>query len=429
MKKILIIVVLLAAAFLVSPYFIGSSAEKQLKEMYAQMSAHPSYSLEVSEYNKGWFSSQAKIKLVIDGIPNAEIPEFSLIQKLSHGPILMGNRGFAFGISDSTFSLNLPKEAQTEIDKLNFLNEDTFNVDMRVYFNGAFDMSMMMKAFEFEEKDVKVSVNASELISAATSSTHIESSGYWDGMTVTKNGTQVFSFGKMQLSATQELANGSSVFSPYALGDTEFELTIDNIKGQGDSPEQTFNASDLSLTFFSRMNGDLADGGAVISAKSIEAMQMKFTDAVYDLALNNLNYDIVVKMNELMSTPQAQANPMVAMAEVQGLLPELIKHNPILKINNIGVTTEQGKIETTATVQFDQQVYDPNNPMTMMVALDAKANGSAPEAFFMLLGMSEQVEPMVQQNFLVRENGKLKFNFSFNQGQALLNGNPIPLGL
>ena len=78
-------------------------------------------------------------------------------------------------------------------------------------------------------------------------------------------------------------------------------------------------------------------------------------------------------------------------------------------------------------VSINQDLYDTNNPMTMMVALNAIANGEGPEEFFTNLGMGGQVEQMVQQNFLVRSAGKLKFDFSFKQGQALLNGNPIPL--
>ena len=66
--------------------------------------------------------------------------------------------------------------------------------------------------------------------------------------------------------------------------------------------------------------------------------------------------------------------------------------------------------------------------MTMMFAMDADAKGQAPEAFFANLGMGAQIEQMVQQNFIVRDNDLLKFNFSFKQGQAVLNGNPIPLG-
>jgi len=43
------------------------------------------------------------------------------------------------------------------------------------------------------------------------------------------------------------------------------------------------------------------------------------------------------------------------------------------------------------------------------------------------MGMGGQVEQMIQQNFLIKSSDKLTFDFTFKQGQALLNGNPVPL--
>ena len=60
MKKLFIIIILLAGILLVSPFFVGSSAEAQLRDMYSKLNEHPSLNVEVTEYNKGWFTSNAK---------------------------------------------------------------------------------------------------------------------------------------------------------------------------------------------------------------------------------------------------------------------------------------------------------------------------------------------------------------------------------
>ena len=426
MKKLLIVVAILAIFFIGAPLIIGSSAEKHVRGMYEQMNQHPAVEVSVAEYQSGWFTSKAKINLVVSSANSAPIPPITIHQTLFHGPLLWEVGGLGFGISDSTFNLELPEEAQKELDELKIFEEDTFKAQLRIFFNGSMKSTFAMKAFNFKEKDVDISVNAAEFNGSASSDGEVESSGYWNGMVVKEKDQTVFNMGTMQLTGKQKIPNGE-VFSPYAMGDGDFEITVDSFEIQPQNPMESVTVETLKITANSKLNGELMNGGAVFSAKTVKAIQQTFTDFVYDISLENLHVETMKLMNEQMSSPAAQANPMAAMAQVQGLLPKLVEHNPILKVNNIGVNTEKGEIKTAMEVRLNQDLYDVNNPMTMMLALNAIANGEGPEEFFTNLGMGGQIEQMVQQNFLVRSAGKIKFDFSFQQGQALLNGNPIPL--
>ena len=53
----------------------------------------------------------------------------------------------------------------------------------------------------------------------------------------------------------------------------------------------------------------------------------------------------------MMSDPALQQNPMIASAKIQGLLPQLVEKNPIVKINKLGVITDSGEIVSDLTFQ------------------------------------------------------------------------------
>ena len=428
MKKLFIIIfVLLAGILLVGPFFVGSSAESQVRHMHAKLNEYPGIKVEVTDYNKGWFTSNAKINMTFDGPSNDFMPPIVFTQKLFHGPLLWEADGFGFGIADTSFGAELPEDVQKELDQIESINENTVRIATRIGFGGNMTSKVQIQPFQIEKEGNKIDVKAMDMSFGKTSDDVITGSGYWNGMSISENEQLAVNIGKMTMDTEQKLVSGE-MFSPTALMAGDFKMNFDLLDIKPNSPAEAVKLENVFMTFDSALNNDLFNFSIKFGAKSINAIQQNFKELIYDLSFENFDVEVVKQLNTMMSDPAFQENPMMASAKIQGLLPQLVEKNPIVKVNKLGVITDSGEIVSDLTFKIDQQTYDPNNPMTMMFAMDADAKGQAPEAFFTNLGMGAQIEQMVQQNFIVRDNDLLKFNFSFKQGQALLNGNPVPLG-
>ncbi|WP_196141130.1 YdgA family protein [Aliikangiella sp. G2MR2-5] len=428
MKKLLIIIILLAAILLGAPFFIGSSAESQVRQMYTSIDEHPAISLKLTEYQKGWLESAAKVELSFEAPEFNEVPRIVFTQKIYHGPILWKANGFGLGIADSIYGAELPDDVKAELAKVDSINEDTFKVTTRIGFGGSFESHLALKPFSFEKDNVKLDVEAANIDSNFDASGIIKGEGHWGGMTVTKEGNEAFTMKGMTLSSNQTLISGT-MFSPDMLTAGDVKFSIEQINVVGENPGQNVKVGDAYINADSSVEAGLMNFSLVFGAKSIDAIGKSFTDLIYDISFDNLDIESVQELNKLASDPVLKTNPMAGMAKIQGMLPQLVEKNPIIKINQLGVVTPEGDISSDLVFAIDQELYDANNPMTMMFAMDAKAKGHAPELFFTQMGLGGQIEQMIQQNFLVRDNGQLKFDFMFKQGQATLNGQPMPMGM
>ena len=425
MKKILILVAVLAAILLVTPFFIGSKVESVIREQVEVAKQYPTYDIKISEYNKGWFSSTAKfelsVKMPMDPTAAPQDVSFEVVQDMQHGPVLWQSGGLGFGLADADINFNLPQELQSELNKVESINDDTLTITSRTAFDLSTDTRFKLNPITMNSDGAEISVKSAEGNFAYTMDGHIEGSSQWQGMTVVENNKNM-EMGVMTMTIDQQLVSGT-IFAPDALYVGDFEIKLDSIDVDA---EQEFNLNKLSIYANSDVKDERAKIAFGMKTESVNAIGQQFDDLQYDLTLENIAMETLQELNQALIQSQG-ADPMVAAAQMQALLPKLMQTGPVLN-NNIVVKTAQGPISTDIVLKVDQEVYDINNPMTMMIAVDAEAKGNGPEAFFAAFGMAETIEQLVQQKMLVRDESNLKFDFTFKQGQPLLNGQPMPMG-
>ncbi|WP_444995038.1 YdgA family protein [Aliikangiella sp. IMCC44359] len=430
MKK-LIILIIATAILLIPPYFIGSKVETILRDQIKKSNVNPSYQIEITDYQKGWFSSSAKMTIALklpSNISNTPEPvHITVNQNMQHGPLLWKVDGIGIGLVDAIIDFELPKELQSELDKIEELNKDTISITSRTNFDLSTKTKLALKPFTINKEGAVISVKEGTGSFEYDMSGRIAGDSTWQGMSVKDGAEKSFEFGKVTFDIDQQLVIGE-MFSPDAIYAGDFNTNITSIALNTNNPAENFSLQNLNLLAKSDVNKEIANIKVVVNMKTLESFQQEFKDLVYDLSFENLDTQVLRKINQALVESQENADPMQSMAKVQGLLPQLIAKNPIIKINKLGVITKDGEIDSDLELAFDQEVYDPNNPMSMMLAIDAQAKGHAPEAFFTGFGLSQQIEQMIQQKILVRDNNNLTFNFTFKSGQALLNGAPIPLG-
>ncbi len=428
MKKIILPLLVIVAIFIVAPFFIGSQAESKLKEIYAKANQNPNVKFEIVEYNRGWFSSDAKIELKI--VPTTMQPtnDFTLVvfQHMQHGPILWKSNGLGLGLADTKYGVELSEEMQAELDKMEGLDKDAVTAVSRLSFDGSSTSLFTISPFTVNKDNKKIVVKGGEFRTSVEMSGKVTVDGEWQGMQAAENDQTIFDFGVLSIKLDQSLVSGE-IFSPSALFEGAFNVSLAKMDIISPTPSETVQIDGMYLTTSTQFANDLAHFDFSLGAKNIKAIGQEFDTLSYDLSLENIDKEVMLELNNMLLQGD-NIDSTIAMEKMQTLLPKLVANDPVFKLNRLGVNTSSGEINTTATVSIDKDSYDAANPMSLMMAVDASADGSAPESFFANLGLAADIDMMVQQNMLVRENDTLKFKIIFQNGQATLNGMAIPLG-
>ena len=103
MKKIIVFVILIAAAGLVGPKIIGSSANQKFEEFVAVANETPGYQVQILDSETSWFSSRATVNVGLDSMIFGDMAYDPSVQQLfsdisvdldvtiQHGPFLTLN--------------------------------------------------------------------------------------------------------------------------------------------------------------------------------------------------------------------------------------------------------------------------------------------------------------------------------------------------
>ena len=432
MKKILIIVAFLALFLLIPPFFIGDKVETEFRAQIEQINQHPAYELIVTDYTKGWFNSSASLKMTMTEMPNDKpgSEPFSLVveQNIQHGPVLWTARSIGLGLMDSTMSFEMPESLIAEFDSVENLNQDTLTLSSRMAFDTSIRADFALNAFLLRKDSTDINVLDAKGELLLTPKGFVKSESVWQGLTVTEPTGQSLVLGVTKTNSKQQLVSGK-IFMPDAIFAGEFYAKIKNVDITSPAKTDDVEMTNLKLSAKTEVHEDAASIYMVANVDTIKAVDQEFKNFTYDLSLENLDTHFLAEVNKAVLEAQAggNADPMASAAKLQGLLPKLVERGPLLKLNQLGMSTKDGEINNQIEISIDQSIYDVDNPMTMMLAIDAKATGHGPEIFFANVGLKEDVDMLIQQNMLVRDQQNLKFDFTFKQGQALLNGTPMPM--
>lgn len=97
---LIVVVVLLAAAIGIAPYFIGQKVEANFKQEIAMTNNQSPYAkLSISHYQRGWFSANADVTVSITpGQASSKPLSFDVPVTVKHGPVMMLPAGLKFGL-------------------------------------------------------------------------------------------------------------------------------------------------------------------------------------------------------------------------------------------------------------------------------------------------------------------------------------------
>ena len=425
MKKLIIITPLLIL-LLIPPYFFGSQAERHFKKLIELANQHSAYSVKIIDYDRGWFSTIAKVefKLSLDSNPDLmNFPSLIFMQQMQHGPLLYKTQSLGLGLMDSTVTLLLPEAWQQAIDEQQSIDQKTLQLTSRTSFDESTWSYLKMTAINFKDDKHAINIKPADASLYYDLSGHVTGNLDWQGLEVTEAGNKRLDIGPLNTAIDQQLVRGQ-LFAANSIFSGSFDTSITSIAIPAEASMPATQLTNLSFKTSTEVRDQLLDVKIVFAIAELKAMQLEFTHLIQDISILNLNITVLQEFAELMTQSQqnTQLDPLPLM---QLLLPKMLSSEPLLKINKFGLNTTDGPIDTRLDLRINADLYNIDKPDSLLQAIEVDASGYGPEAFFRSLGLAGPIDHFVQQNMLTREPPLIKFNFTFINGQALLNGQTL----
>lgn len=467
MKKIIIPIVAIAVVGLVAPKFTGNGINEGLDNFIATLNTAPGYTATIESRETSWFSSAAVVKVGIDptmfadlDLASADMQNFEDISATinltaQHGPFLTLN-GLGLGLS----------AWKAEVDESVFREYLAYADDKRFYsvagnvsFFGGLSFEDSMPKFTVIPQD-----GGNESVSfsgwngkGSASSDGATYAGVTDLVAVSADGV-TFEMKSMTLKSSIEGDWTAAMKGDFYNSTGEFGITSINLDMPMFDSKATLDKLLINVKTEKSEDGNLMDMDINYAIESIEAPQFSGRDLVVKSEINNLERAFFKAYQEASANPAQMEQAMADIIETK-LLPQL-QASPEFNITEMSGKVADGnfsgKIMTKVTginslpepledptFWASKTVVDSKLKLDKAMALwvgeqvvisqiqaDPNAAGMTNEEIKAIA--AEQVEGMIgmfaQQGMItVNADGEYEMTFTMQDGQAMLNGNPMPL--
>lgn len=449
MNKVIVIVVALVVLLVgAMPYVGGQRAEQSLNELVEHLNQTGNYPVAWRTYQNGWFKSQ--------GILDVEIEAMTLpfIFTIHHGPLIVTD-----GIKVSWFS----GEVHLSPEEEGWLREHIQVTEEGPLIQSRFSMGLTGVVEIKDEGKPFILTDDSGVISVA---------GYRGEGELVRGGSLHYSG---RLPSIQLLDNSNGTVAKFE--ELSLSMTSDISQRYGDHlipGKARFSVGSITAA---GAFGDVSLDDLSFSTEATFNPERTLADLMIDIRLQNFSgYDEAVSnavlkmgyerislsfMDQYMQSMQASlttgAEPPAGMLLMGLAMSDLIPYGPKFSIHQLTFSTEEGSLDFTASIeteQGDQAVHILNlfqsvearseltvdQPLAQRLAAMSVKSELQEQAFD--LGQPvldpeletlaheqamQTLNELVAQGFLINEDGVYSSQFSFKQGQALLNEQPIPL--
>ena len=434
------------------PYGLGYKVKSDYSQLVDDFSQVLQLDIEIERYEQGFFSSDATLVINLPDMP------IRLKEEIIHGPVyfgLLGQGKSPFVAAVVTGELEISEEQQSLVQKI-FAAQKPLVYQNIIGFSGDVDSQGYMPPIDtqFEDEMGVISIQSSGMI--------IDE--HYTASTRTIKGEATNPMFKMQSAVFSVDAENLSVSFSGAMGANEIMLG-DSVMSIGllnfDSGDDQIALKDIIVRSVTAESGDLINSDAQLSASEILASNQKFGPVKLNVSVNGLNAKSLAQLQELQKEvdnqiaqglPEEQAGAMM-MGQAMGVLPGLVRQAEI-KINPLSVNSELGKLEADMDFRLDGITDDtPADPMFLLTAISLDLNLSIDELFLKQIiswqlataqedqlsgtGMdmlppdvmekqvSENIQGMVKENWLVKDEGVYFSKISMHQGEMLINDKSV----
>lgn len=475
--KLAAIALAVALAVPAASWWIGRNIEAAVDEQYRQLQAQSFLDVKQRTYERRIFTATETTTLALsqewlntaldesDETQNeirAALADMTITLRThyQHGPF-PGWR--YFGAGEAETRLVQDERIKPYITKL-YGNQDPFISRVVFDFEGGGVMHLDSPGFDYliEEDDLEgklvwQGINAKVNFNRDLS--RYDTDVTMGGITLQDTTRQLLNIANLHLVSTQHRPYsddqlfyiGKSVFTLDTF-DVRFLPTVDEY---GDASEnEPITLSKIKYEADMPMNGNLINLHSRLGTQSAKIGDQEFGPVRFDFSLHNLDGRTFARLyHELLKAsqvPQSEIvdDPTAMLAPLSEPALALLAFNPELRIDEFSFTSPYGKAELKLRAGFNGLKPDEaNDPFALMSKFDANGELSVPlellvdqamsaaeseeEALLYSMQLESQVQSMVEQGFLVRENDQISTRAAFKDGELTVMDkpfNPLTMG-
>jgi uncharacterized protein YdgA (DUF945 family) len=423
MKRWLVaLLVLLAVIVLVSPGIVGRLAERNLEQgiEWAE-SENPGVSIDTETYSRGWFSSEGRHRVVLDGgqfrdaIGSEAIPSLIIDTRVEHGVLPIGSMKPGLASTVSTFHVD-PGNGQL-IDLPGKLSSN-------VSFSGAVDSHFASEAGSYDLDGTTMTWQGADMkFFVDRNAGKLSAHGTVAPWSITSEEGRI-EIGSISLDADQMITD-------YGFNVGPVKMSIGKISGQDESA--AFTIGGLEVEGDSYVDDGRVSGGGRMEIKTIDVPGFGNVDVLIDVAMNGFDAASLGAIHKAARDAQASGDPEVAlqtlMLEIEDDLQRLVSAGGQFEIRQLDVTLPLGKVATNLSIDVAQSAADAEfNWGTVLLNAKASLNVRVPAALYdMASMMNPQAGSLVAMGFLVKDGEDYVMAAEYEQGLVNVNGAPMPL--
>jgi uncharacterized protein YdgA (DUF945 family) len=467
-KRVPIIVIgIIVLLLLVAPFGLGSLAESNLNRQIETMGSNPSLSFEITDYDRGWFSSRA----TIEAKPSqtylqaaaAQDPMMQMLVsqlsapfevELGHGPILTLN-----GLGIGSYAVKATLDPATEWVQMAMTTLDVpyvFQLRGQAGIGTGFRFEGDVPSFETEAQGQTVSFSG------------LDFSGHTNGRDVSfESNSERLALQSTFLNLSLEGLglNGAFELNPNAMSLGSGELIVNRFVAINPllGAEEIVSLDELGVSASTALNA----AGNIDYGLLYEAGSMHFTDSpdfsniAVGISFTNLDYEGVQQMYQIASQGSAMSDPTVIAFQMLPVLDRLVAAGPGLSFDPVRVSMDGGQLNGTINASIDPSVLPTGQAMDLadadVMSAAVKADLSMAVSKDMLIDIvamslrsqlefalptatetqldsvsRQQAEQMIQgivdQGMVADDGDSYSTLIVVEDGIATVNGIPIPLG-
>ncbi|MDP1602155.1 MAG: YdgA family protein [Legionella sp.] len=386
MKKLVGLVVVLAALVLGGYYGMGIATERTVKRNLEAVNKTNGLHVNILKYKRGWFTSTAKLDWLIhvpehivkspDGQSQtvaAEDYKMQMPLTIYHGPIIFANRTVKFGLGYANTDIHLPSQYNEKFNA-HFTSESTQPV---------LDLSLFVSYLN--NSTIEMAVPTFKLI--AKDGGQLDWMGMNSSVNVTSDAKKIdgdFTVDGLQFSKDDTKAVLGEVTSEYELHKTATGLYLGDASMSVPSlvihqkEEKLFELTQFDVHSSSDIEDGLFSSHFKSSLEKIMGHGKTYGPGNLEMAIRNLDADVLGRINQQVNHAQqgTDVEKQQALLAILPEVPKLFSRGAEFEISELSFTMPQGTIEGTMLVTLPKG--DSSNPFELIQKIQGKSKLRVP---------------------------------------------------
>lgn len=437
MKRwIVVLLISLAVIVLVSPGIVGRLAEKSIEENIGWADdENPSLSVTTERFDRGWFTSEGRYRVVFDGdalreahqlytaeTGNADLPALLIDTRIDHGLLPVssltresGTLAPGLASTRSTFELDDGSGELVELPGVLYTN---FGL------SGASESRFLLEPGSVDGDGWGADWQGANLaFSTNTSNGEISVAGDTQSFSISQAGEKV-TFGAMTIDVHQARSQYG-----FNIGNADIEMG----GFQVESMTSPISIGTVLLNAENSIRDARMNAHSRFSIDAVTIPDFGNMDLATELTIERLDAASLNVIIEAFKEAQGSDNPDLALQmlypEIEGDVQELIAAGGMIRFDQLDITLPQGTLQTV--IDLDFAALDDDEAFSwpaVLLAMTAKIDLRMPAALYEFIQvMSPEAGTLVAMGVLVRDGDDYVMDAEYAQGLLNVNGAPMPV--